>query len=503
VYFEVLTKETQPTTSGGNLNGASGSADTTVGLYNTRGWMLNSPWSNAITTSWQNYYVPFGALIPRWMPAVGASMACPTGSTPKCQAPAFNPASVLGIQISMYRDPGFPSPSGSTAGTFDLWIDDVTLVKNDTGLPTLTGFPMDGTLMCTKPTGAAGKFLVTAYNNWKSTFVKNGTVIRPENGNDTVSEGIGYGMMIAVYMNDQALFQQLYAYWNAHLATGKLMTWCIPSGGGSCSASGGSATDADTDAAFALLMGSKKWNVASYKTDAMTLIGNIWDNEIDKTSHLPTGGSNYSNSTSSKVTNPSYFAPGMYKAFMANGDTHDWGSVITAVYGVINGSLGGSDGLFPAWCTNNCTAVGSNGGANDMIYQYDSHRIPWRIGSDYCWYGTASATTYLNKMATFFSGQGAPGVGKIADLYQLNGTTAGGAAPNSSSIIGTAAVGAMGSSVAAARTFVNDAYQMVLDQAIRGTLAPVDSTGKTPYSYFNATVGLLTLLTMTGNFKPL
>jgi hypothetical protein len=191
---------------------------------------------------------------------------------------------------------------------------------------------------------------------------------------------------------------------------------------------------------------------------------------------------------------------------VAAGDTHDWASVITAVYGVINGSLAGSNGLFPAWCTNNCTAVGSNGGANDMIYQYDSHRIPWRIGSDYCWNGStaSSATTYLNKVSGFFANNanaGSQGVGKIFDLYQLNGTAGSGAAPNSSSIIGTAAVGAMSSSTY--HSFVNEAYQMVIDQATRGTMAPVDTTGKTPYSYFNATVGLLTLLTMTGNLRPL
>ena len=52
------------------------------------------------------------------------------------------------------------------------------------------------------------------YNQWKSTFVTGtGTstkVIRPENGNDTVSEGIGYGMLIAVYVGDQRLFDGLW-----------------------------------------------------------------------------------------------------------------------------------------------------------------------------------------------------------------------------------------------------------------------------------------------------
>ena len=36
--------------------------------------------------------------------------------------------------------------------------------------------------------------------------------MRPENSNDTVSEGIGYGMLIGVYMNDQPMFDKLWAY---------------------------------------------------------------------------------------------------------------------------------------------------------------------------------------------------------------------------------------------------------------------------------------------------
>jgi len=40
----------------------------------------------------------------------------------------------------------------------------------------------------------------------------------------------------------------------------------------------------------------------------------------------------------------------------------------------------------------------------------------------------------------------------------------------------------------------------VFDTITRGSMAPVDAAGKTPYSYFNATVGLLTALMMTGAF---
>ncbi len=52
-----------------------------------------------------------------------------------------------------------------------------------------------------------------------------------------------------------------------------------------------------------------------------------------------------------------------------------------------------------------------------MIYQYDSHRIPWRIGLDYCWNGTAAAKTYLDKISGFFSGKASTGVGRVFDIY--------------------------------------------------------------------------------------
>ncbi|HEX7508598.1 MAG TPA: glycosyl hydrolase family 8, partial [Polyangia bacterium] len=243
LFFELLTKQNQPSTAGGSATNQK------IDLYNTRGQILYTPWTaSAISSTWQTITIPFGTLVPRWVPD---STGCGTApSTPKCQASPLVPKDVLGLQISSYQDNGFPKVSGATAGTFDFWIDDVAFTKDDSGLQTRTGFPIasPGTWgSCIKPTGpsASAKFLVPAYNQWKATFVKSGAVVRPENANDTVSEGIAYGMLIAVNMNDQTLFDSLYSYWNAHIAVGTLMTWCVPGSGGgtgsACSASGGSA----------------------------------------------------------------------------------------------------------------------------------------------------------------------------------------------------------------------------------------------------------------------
>jgi endo-1,4-beta-D-glucanase Y len=483
--------------------------------------LLNPPWTpNAISSSYQTFAVPFATLVPRWLPVTSAGpydYVCPTSGTPKCQAPAFKPADVLAFQVSIYQDEGFPKPAGSTPGTYDLWIDDVEFIKDDSGLQTRPGFPLvnpGSMLSCLRPQGpsADAKYLVSAYNQWKSTFVSGDKVIRPENQYDTLSDAIANGMLIAVNMNDQDLFDSLYGFWRNHPAsTTSLMISCIHGGppyggvptGTPCDDSGSSATGADEDAAYALLMADKAWG-GTYKADALTMINDIWANDIDGAgTKLPKRGSGYG-SPASAVTSPSYFAPAFYRAFAAVDSAHDWAGVITAVYGVIGGTIAGSNGLIPAWCSSSCTAPASIGYATDGVYQYDSHRIPMRIGLDYCFNAAPEAKAYTSKTTSFFANIAQTGTGFIVDMYMPSGGTGNGSGTNSASMLGTAAVGAM---AAGNQTFLNDAYQAVFDVLTRGTMAPPIYTGvdsrsspQPTYGYANATVGMLTLLIMTGNF---
>jgi hypothetical protein len=233
------------------------------------------------------------------------------------------------------------------------------------------------------------------------------------------------------------------------------------------------------------------------------MINDIWANDIDNAgTMLPKGGSGYG-SPASGVTSPSYFAPAFYRAFAAVDGAHDWAGVIAAVYDVI-GTIAGSNGLIPAWCGSSCTVTASNGSATDSDYQYDSHRIPMRIGLDYCFNATAEAKAYTSKTTTFFANIAQKGTGFILDMYTPSGSPTYGGGGNSASMLGTAAVGAMASGNQA---FLNDAYQAVFDILTRGTMVPplytgVDSNSspQPTYGYYNATVGMLTLLIMTGNF---
>ena len=499
VWFEFLNRETQPGPGCSGCGDLGGTANNNaIDAYNTRGRLMNGTGAAAayqIPSALPGKVItlPFATLAPRYLPS-------DCEGTVLCEAPAFNPASALGVQFSVYDQ-------FSTTGGYDLWVDDITLVKGDAGLPTLTQtagaahpFPRDAAIgTCSKPTGASGKYLVEAYQNWKSTFVvasgSNFRVQRPENNNDSVSEGIAYGMLIAVYMNDKALFDGLWGFWKSHAAAGPanapLMDWKATSGNGS-------ATDADEDAAFALLQAGKQWSGGTYTADGTSLVKTIFANEVDGTKFLKPGN----NFGGKALTNPSYFAPAYYREFAKVDSADDWASVISNTYTMLN-AIAGSNGLVPAWCQNSCTSAGANGMyTDDTRYQYDSHRTPWRIALDACWNGNADARAYVTKSTGFFATQATNGMGRLVDIYQTNGTGQTGAKFNSMSIIGTAGAGALYSagSTAAHKQFLDRAWRFLLDASY--TPDPTFRGGSTgAYTYYNATVGLLTALTLSGNFN--
>src|SRR5690606_31681178 len=91
-------------------------------------------------------------------------------------------------------------------------------------------------------------------------------------GEDTRSEGIGYGMIISAYMGDKATFDGLFAYWQRFDNNGNLlMNWRTFNCGNNSEP--GSASDADVDAALGLIIADVQWG--GYATFANTIIGSI------------------------------------------------------------------------------------------------------------------------------------------------------------------------------------------------------------------------------------
>lgn len=267
------------------------------------------------------------------------------------------------------------------------------------------------------------------YEFWKEEFLEDcndgsARVAYPENeGNDTRSEGVGYGMVIAAYMGDKDTFDKLHAYWRRFPTSGGLMNWrTFGCGGGS---EAGSASDADVDAALGLIIADKQWG--GYAGFANTVISAIRTAEL-----LTCGGLRLLDPGSDGAfgscgcLNPSYFAPGYYAAYAAT-DTQNaglWNQTVGDAYANFTAIQNTQSGLVPAWSsatavqTQNCNFQVAGGG-NENEYQSDAARVPWRVATDLAWTGSAPARTFLTRMLGWLNTGNR--ITHIVDRFQLGG----------------------------------------------------------------------------------
>src|SRR5579871_3355218 len=190
--------------------------------------------------------------------------------------------------------------------------------------------------------------VLAAYNKWYADCVTSTgaggflRVQRPDepglNHNSTVSEGIGYGMVIAVYMNDQNLFDNLWKYEQLHLDGNGLMNWYIDASGATDGT--GAATDGDEDMAWGLLLAAKQWGGSgslgtSYQSLAVSQINRLYA-YMSANGMIADGGDGFT------PINPSYFAPAYYREFSAAApasETAGWLTIVANCYSVLNGNL--------------------------------------------------------------------------------------------------------------------------------------------------------------------
>jgi endo-1,4-beta-D-glucanase Y len=334
------------------------------------------------------------------------------------------------------------------------------------------------------PVPNAAKFnkaISEAYARWKTRYVgSDGGVIDPDEGNRVVSEAIGYGMLITAAMGDKPTFDKIYGWAKGKGAPGSLIGWE--------NGSGGSASDADTDIAFALLMAGKQWG-GTYAADGGTAAGAALSGDVQ--GNLIRGGNGFLG-----VFNPSYFSPGFYRKFSG------WGSVIDTTYGVVGQCASSFGGLVPDWCSPEGQAVGAGQtgaqvvaaevctDSNAPCLAFESARTPWRLGHDVCFdsQGESVLSGMISKLLQTDSSleQGAR-IDTIEAGWNASGPLEEGVG-NAMAFIGPLGVAGMALDNAAVR-----------DRAFRATLDIMERP-EFYNTYYQTTLGLIALLTMSGNF---
>ena len=132
VWFELATLNNQPQPDG-NIKTSDGTSGGTVSApssngtdeYNTRGQLIKN-----IGSSWTKVYVPFGTFGPRYLPAATASSA----RTPPSSARRLRSRRPISWACS---SPGY-TQFATSAGTFDLVVDDVAFYTGSNGLAAFT-----------------------------------------------------------------------------------------------------------------------------------------------------------------------------------------------------------------------------------------------------------------------------------------------------------------------------------------------------------------------------
>lgn len=224
----------------------------------------------------------------------------------------------------------------------------------------------------------------------------------------TVSEGVGYGMLIAAFQEDWDTFHRLYIYDKAQYESGNfpstgLMAWEVSSFTYEY-LSASSATDADLDIAAALIIAYFKTGTSEYLEFAQTIANAIWDNEINQSTYLIYSGNTAMWQTDNPAYNLSYFSPVAIRLFAAVDASHDWQSVLDQSYAYMLAVQELGTGVFPDWSDATGTPIDpDNGSASNTYWTYnkESVRIPWRIAWDYYWYEDSRALQVLTTLNSF------------------------------------------------------------------------------------------------------
>lgn len=250
------------------------------------------------------------------------------------------------------------------------------------------------------------KILAESWRYFKQTFIKSGRVIRPEGNNDTVSEGQSYAMLRAVLMNDQKTFDQCLAWSEAALSRealygDHLLAWHYENGKISDT---NSASDADIDYAYSLILAYRTWQDQRYLTLAKKVLQSILAKEtclINGKRYLLPWHRSINKIGEPVAQNLSYYSPSQFRLFYEVTQEKAWLELVDTTYNLLQRFIDYPGAphigaLVPDWMALDQEGQIIRLPGKSVEYGWDAARIPLRIASDYYLYGDARALQVLN-----------------------------------------------------------------------------------------------------------
>lgn len=318
---------------------------------------------------------------------------------------------------------------------------------------------VDGVIKPTISQSVMDQKVKTLYNQWKQKYL----AVRPDAPDQTyisynqdgtskptnavcVSEGQGYGMIIAAFMaghdpDAQEVFDSLFRYYQAFPSgnTAGLMGWqqlLVDNKIVYNTVDGGfnSATDGDLDIAFALLLADQQWGSGGdvdYLSHANEMITGILSGDVNATIPILKLGDWVENKDKKygKATRPSDFMLNHMRNFASSSNDMSWNALIDKTYAIINElhqNYSPDTGLLPDF-TENVKGLYVPARASflervlDGSYSWNACRTPWRIATDYILSGDERAWDQLTKLNSWIREATNENPANIKSGYKLDG----------------------------------------------------------------------------------
>jgi oligosaccharide reducing-end xylanase len=246
---------------------------------------------------------------------------------------------------------------------------------------------------------------------------------------DVRTEGMSYGLMVAVQFDRQDIFNRVWAWATKYMQhkSGSYQGYFA----WSCSTSGtqnsqGPASDGELYFITALVLASNKWGntgKVNYLKEAQNILSASWGKTgaggvypfIDKSNHLIT----FTADTFCRgYTDPSYHIPSFYTVWQKwGGDTHAdfYADCATAARSYLHKAVNSQTGLAPDQTNFDGSARGGS------AFRFDAWRVPMNIALDYSW-ACADLTwqqSYAEKIQNCFYSKG---IDKYVDQYNIDGS---------------------------------------------------------------------------------
>lgn len=315
-----------------------------------------------------------------------------------------------------------------------------------------------------------------AYERWRSRYVAEAdpsgdgahryrVKLGAADGAATVSEGQGYGMVIAVYLagrdpDAQDLFDGLWRYAADHPSEvdPRMMDWHVPADESAEPGDDDSAFDGDADIAYALLLADDQWGsdgAIDYQAEAATVIAGLGGSVLGPNSRLPLLGDWIDpdgRTFDEYTTRPSDFLIAHFRAFAAVDPV--WSEVVDAVHDVIDQvqeDHAPQTGLLPDFLV-----PGRAGGlplapappnfledVSDGAWAYNATRVGWRIGIDAAYNADPRSIEEVIRISEWARAETGGDPEALHAGYELDGTPLPGSNYASSVFVAPMAVAAM------------------------------------------------------------